>query len=548
MNDDWKSRSTRGTKSGQMGPAGTEPAGTKMNSFRPNRRHLMMAGAAAMAGHAGLLGLPARALAAGPKRGGRLRLGVAGSSTTDKLDPRAITSSMVGAMIGQLRNGLMELDAASNLVGELAESWEATRPGADQWRLKLRKGVEFHNGKSFGVADAIYSIQLHLVEEAKSPLKSVLGAISDLKDGGDNDLIITLNSGNADFPVLLSDPRLQMVADGDTDFESGLGTGGYILDLWEPGVRALAKRNPNYWKADHANFDEVETIAIEDIAARTTALMRGDIDVMNRVERSTASRLVAVPNVSVVVQNGYKHYTLPMRADTAPFNDNNVRLAIKHAVDRQEMLDKILYGYGSIGNDHPISKSNRYLATPEELPQHEYDPDKARFYLKKSGLDSLDIVLNTSEVAFDGAVDAAQLFQASAKACGLTIDVKRHPSDGYWSNVWRNKGWVMSYWSGRPTEDWQFTEGYLSTASYNDAFWKDERFDRMLIEARVELDEEKRRAMYVEMQRIVSTEGGQVIPVFAADLLAASDKLAHGDVAANWDMDGYKLADRWWFA
>jgi len=528
------------SESGHLGMTGTAP-------LKPTRRQIMLGGTAALAG-SGLVGLPVPAFAAGPKRGGRLRLGVAGSSTTDTLNPTAITSSMVGALIGQARNGLLELDAASNLVGELAESWEATRPGADQWRLKLRKGVEFHNGKTFGVEDAIYSLGLHLAEASKSPLKSVLGAISELKDGGDNDLIVTLSAGNADFPVLLSDPRLQIVAEGDTEFEKGLGTGGYILDTWQPGVRAFGKRNPNYWKADRANFDEVETIAIEDIAARTTALMRGDIDVMNRVERSTASRLVAVPDVSVVVQNGYKHYTLPMRADTAPFDDNNVRLAIKHAVNRQELLDKILFGYGTLGNDHPISRSNRYHATAEELPQREHDPDKARFYLKKAGLDSLDIVLNTSEVAFDGAVDAAQLYQASAKACGINIEVKRNPSDGYWSNIWRKQGWVMSYWSGRPTEDWQFTEGYLSTASYNDAFWKNETFDKMLVAARVELDEEKRRQMYVEMQRMVSNEGGQVIPVFAADLLAASDKLAHGDVAANWDMDGYKLADRWWFA
>ncbi len=522
---------------------------TQGNHLATTRRRLLMGATAALAtSQLGLAGSFSSVAAATPKRGGRLRMGIAGSSTTDTLDPRAITSSMVGALIGQTRNSLIEVNGKGGLQGELAESWEAASSGADKWRFKLRQGVEFHSGKTLNVEDIIYSIGLHIGKESKSPLKTVLGAISDLSADGNDAIMITLAAGNADFPVMLSDPRLQIVQSGDTEFDKANGTGGYILKEWNPGVRAIGVRNPNYWKTGHGNFDEVETIAIEDVNARTTALRTGDIDVMNRVERSTASRLGSVSGISVVVQNGYKHYTLPMRADTAPFDNNDVRLAVKHAVDRQEILEKILFGYGVLGNDHPISTANRYHASADELPQRNLDPDKAKFHLKKAGLERLGVQLHTSEVAFDGAVDTAQLYQARAKECGIDIEIKRHPSDGYWSNVWRMDSWVMSYWSGRPTEDWQFTEGYLSTASYNDAFWKNEKFDKLLIAARVELDEAKRREMYVEMQRMVSNEGGQVIPVFAADLLAASDKLAHGPVAVNWDMDGYKLADRWWFA
>lgn len=515
--------------------------------LKVDRRTALKGGAAVVAA---AMGLPTTGVAQTntPKKGGRLRMGIGGSSTTDTLDPTGVTSSMIGALIGQTRNSLLEIKGDGSLAGELAESWESTSAGADQWQFKLRRGVEFHDGKSLDAEDVVYSLNLHLGDDSKSPLKSVLGSISEIKAADKETVVISLANGNADFPVMLSDPRVQIVKNGDTDFEKAVGTGPYRLSQWEPGVRAFGERNPNYWKEGHGNFDEVETIAIEDGAARTTALMNGDIDIMNRVERVNAARLDAVPSVNVVVQNGYKHYTLPMRADTAPFDNNDVRLAVKYAVNRQELLDKILLGYGSLGNDHPISTSNRYHASAAELPQREYDPDKARFHLKKAGLDSIDLVLNTSEVAFDSAVDAAQLYQASAADCGINIQVQRNPSDAYWSDVWRNKSWVMSYWSGRPTEDWQFTEGYLSTASYNDAFWKNESFDNLLLAARVELDEAKRREMYVEMQQLVHNNGGQVIPVFAADLLGASNKLAHGEVAVNWDMDGYKLADRWWFA
>ena len=496
----------------------------------------------------GGLAMPRTLRAAAPKRGGRLRMGISGSSTSDSLDPALPFSAMAAVIaIGQCRNGLIEVDAGGNLVPELCEEWESTTNDATGWRFKIRSGVEFHNGKSLEVEDVMFSINQHRASD-KSALRALLSSIVEIEDDGARGLLIRLESGNADFPFLLSDPRLQIYPSGTSDFNSGIGTGGYILEVWDPGLRAFSRRNPNYWKEGHANFDEVETIAIEDVNTRTSALRSGDVDVINRVERATAKRLDAVEGVNVVVQNGYKHYTLPMRADTPPFDNNDVRLAIKYACKRQQLLDQILFGYGKLGNDHPIGDFNRYIATEEELPQRRYDPDKARFHLKQAGMENLKVQLYSSDVAFEGAVDAASLYKESARDCGIDIEIVRHPADGYWSSVWMNQAWCMSYWSGRPTEDWQFTEGYLSTANYNDTFWKNERFDRLLFEARSELDEGKRREMYVEMQRMVSNEGGQVVPVFAADLLGASDALAHGDVAANWDADGYRLADRWWFA
>ncbi|MEM0947215.1 MAG: ABC transporter substrate-binding protein [Pseudomonadota bacterium] len=516
-----------------------------------DRRRFLGASSASVAAGlaAGAGGLwPETSWAQAPRRGGTLRLGVSGTSSTDTLDPAAITGAMVGALIGQVRNGPLEISGTGELVGELVESWEAASTGAEKWLLRLRPGVEFHSGKTFGPEDFLYTMGLHLGDDSASPLKTVFSSITDLSRDGDMNIMVTLASGNADFPVLLSDPRLQIVQDGDTDFDSGNGTGGYILQEWEKGVRSFATRNPNYWKDDHANFDEVETLGINDANARTSGLRAGDLDVINNVERSTARRLEALSGIELVVQNGYKHYTLPMRADVAPFNDNDVRLAVKYAMNREAMLETILFGFGEVGNDHPIPGSLPDAATADELPQRAFDPEKAKFHLKKAGVDSLQIQLNSSEAAFTGAVDGAVLLAESAREAGIDIEVVRQPSDGYWSDVWRKEPWVMSYWSGRPTADWIFSEGYVSTASYNDAFWTNGRFDKLLVEARTELDQARRRELYVEMQRIVSNDGGQVIPVFAADVLAKSDKLAHGSVAVNWDMDGYKLADRWWFS
>ena len=89
----------------------------------------------------------------------------------------------------------------------------------------------------------------------------------------------------------------------------------------------------------------------------------------------------------------------------APYDDVNVRLAIKYAIDRQALLDKILGGFGYLGNDHPVGKGQQFFN--RDLPQRELDPDKAKFYLKKAGLSTLDVEISAADAAFSGAVDAA---------------------------------------------------------------------------------------------------------------------------------------------
>ena len=140
------------------------------------------------------------------------------------------------------------------------------------------------------------------------------------------------------------------------------------------------------------------------------------------------------------------------------------------------------------------------------------------------------------------------LYQETARPCGIELNVVREPADGYWSNVWMKKPWSFSYWGGRPTEDWMFSSVYAADASMNEAQWQNTRFNTLLKDARVELDEAKRAGMYAEMQAIVRDDGGSVIPLFANYVNAMSAKVAHGKVAANWDLDGFRAAERWWFA
>ena len=253
------------------------------------------------------------------------------------------------------------------------------------------------------------------------------------------------------------------------------------------------------------------------------------------------------PGVTVHKVVGTKHYTVPMLTNTPPFDNVKVRQAMRLAVDREALLKTVLGGHGEIGNDLPIGRRQEFYNT--ELPQRAYDPDQAAFLLKEAGMSGISVELSAADAAFDGAIDAAVLYAEHAKAAGININVIRESNDGYWSNVWQQKPWVMCYWSGRPTQDWMWTIAYETGGAWNDNHWNNETFQSLLKQARLEVDPAKRKDMYWEMQRLHWEEGGTVVPLFAADLMGVSDKILLPDViGTDWELDGQRCGERWSFA
>jgi peptide/nickel transport system substrate-binding protein len=490
-----------------------------------------------------LLAKPAKA--ATPKKGGHFRMGLSGGHTTDNLDPATLSDEWNYNTNWMCRNCLVEIDYKGNPIPELAESWEASKDAAT-WTFKLRKGVEFHNGKTMDAEDVIYSINHHRGKDSKSAAKGVVDAIADIKADGKNTVVFTLSGGNADFPYIASDYHLTIVPAGTKgdDWIKGVGTGAYSIEKFEPGIVSVGKRNPNFFKEGRAHFDKVEMLVITDNASRTNALKTNAIDMMSGVQPKTAHLLKRVPGIDVLQVKGTFHNTMPMMTDVAPFDNNDVRLALKYAVDREQMVKVILSGYGSVGNDHPIAPIQKYYA--KDLPQRKYDPEKAKYHLKKAGMEGHTFKLYATDLG--EFLDQAVLYKEQAAKAGINIDVIKKPADGYWEVVWLKEPWVMCYWNGRTTVDWMFSTSYSGEAKWNDTHWKHARFDKLLLEARAELDENKRAEIYFETQKICRDEGGNIVHMFADWVLGASKKCQYVNVAGNWSPDGAKAAERWWFA
>jgi len=481
-----------------------------------------------------------------PKKGGNFRHGSGHGQTTDSLDPATWSNGFTfhfGKSI--FAAPLVQVDAKNTAQPHVAESFEPSDK-AQTWMFKIRNGITFHDGRSLTADDVVNTINYHISADSKSPAKSVLSSIVSVAADGKDKVIFKLKGGNADFPFLLSDYHLGIYPskDGKIDWEKGIGAGPYIIKNFEPGVKLQAERNPNYFKDTW--FDSVEFLSIVDVAARTNAYLAGEVDYINRADLKTIDMLKGAPNTELYNVSGFAHYTAPMMVDRKPFDSLDVRQAIKYAINRQELVDKILYGYGSPGNDNPISAAMKFAVNP--APVYSYDPDKAKALWKKAGMEGKTVDLSASDAAFAGGVDAALLMAEQAKKAGISINVVKEPNDSYWNNVWLKKDWCLCYWGGRPVADMFLSISLAADAAWNDTHWKNPRFNELLVAARAETDETKRAAQYAECQQLVHDDGGQLVLMYNNYVGALSNKIGHNTFNSDFDDDGGYMTERWWMA
>jgi len=219
-------------------------------------------------------------------------------------------------------------------------------------------------------------------------------------------------------------------------------------------------------------------------------------------------------------------------------------LAMKYLLDRELTKKALFRGYAEIGNDQPIAPMDRYYFAG--LPQRHHDPDRAKFHLEKAGLSGIRLPLYASPAA-QGSVDMASLLQESAARVGLRLAVNRVPADGYWSNHWMKHPLGFGNINPRPTADLKFSLWFKSDSPWNVCGWKNEQFDQLVVAARGEGDEAKRRQMYADMQVLVHEKCGVGIPVFISLLDAYDNRIKGLGSIPTGGLMGYSFADHIWF-
>ena len=501
----------------------------------------LLAGGLLVSPAGGLLAHAVSASSSMPKKGGRIKVASTSGSATDTLDPAKGSSATDYTRAYMFYNGLTRLDAQLVPQMELAEAIE--NEGALRWTIKLRKNVQFHDGKPFTSADVVYSLLRHQQPATHSKVQSVAEQMEEVKATSPHEVQIKLTSPNADFPVILGTSHFLVVKEGATDFSTAIGTGPYKCKEFKPGMRSIAVRNNEYWKPGKPYLDEIELIAIPDEALRVNALLSGEVHIVSSVNPHSTQRVIVAGGYATVESKLGEYTDLVMRDELGPTRNPDFVLAMKYLLDREQMRKVIFNGFAMIGNDQPIPPNHRFYFPG--LPQRPYDPEKAKFYLKKSGLAGATLPIVVSVTA-TGSPDMAQLLQLSAQQIGLTLNINRMPAKGYWTDHWMKHPFGFGNIHPRPSADMLFTLFFKSNAAWNESGWKNGKFDQLLVAARAQTNEVKRKRLYAEMQVLVHEHCGIGIPLFKSTVDGYNTKIKGYGAHPLGQFMGFMFAEHVW--
>ena len=506
-----------------------------------SRRGALAAGLAGM----GMIALPGGGAAAlsVPRRGGSIRVAMQTASTSDTLDPAKGAMATDYARHFMLYSGLTRMEANLRAHPSLAERIES----ADRvtWHFALRRGVHFHDGAELTSADVVHSLRRHLDPALGSKVASIAKQFAEIRADGRYGVMIRLVGANADLPAILSQSHFLIVRAGEQR-PAGNGTGPYRLDEFKPGVRTVVVRDPGYWVAGRPYLDRIELIAIPDEVSRVNALLAGDVQLIIAVNPLSTRRIEASPGHGILTTPSSLYTDLIMRQDRLPTGNPDFVAAVKHLIDRPLIKRALFRNYATIGNDQPIPPFHPYFNPA--VPQTQLDLDRARWHVRRGGLSGVRLPIYASPAAA-GSVDMASVLQEYGSRIGLDFAVNRMPADGYWSTHWMRHPMSFGNTNPRPTADLVFSLFFRSDADWNESAWKNPRFDKLLIEARGEPDEVRRKELYGEMQALVHDHCGVAIPVFIHMLDGHDRRLKGMQPIPLGGLMGYRFAEyAWWDA
>jgi peptide/nickel transport system substrate-binding protein len=462
------------------------------------------------------------------RRGGTLRISV--DQAANVLNPLLTRVNPEYLVAELLYSGLTRLNHLLKADGDLAESWHSNAD-LTQWTFKLRKGLKFHDGSPCTARDVEASIALMLDPKTASPARNNIGPIKSVQARSDDQVLITTESPYADLPVMLAytDAKIipaALIKSGKLDLLSrqAIGTGPFKLVSFDPSRLVVVERNKDYYDPARPYLDRVEVVVYPDPIAQTSALIAGDTDMISSMQSTEFPRVEKVQGVDALRVPSGQFLNVNMGCNQKPFQDVRVRQALAYCVDRKAMVDFVANGYGTVGNDTPISKAYPFY---KALPVKQPDIAKAKALLAQAGYpNGLDLTL----VASDKPSTRTQLgvaLQAMAEPAGFRIKVQTMPHATYLDQVWKKGKFYVGFYNMQATPDAVFSLLYTSDASWNETHWNNKEFDALVKQARGVTDEAKRAELYGKAQELMRDQVPSVIPVFY-DLLAAKRSYVQG--------------------
>jgi peptide/nickel transport system substrate-binding protein len=473
------------------------------------------------------------------RTGGVLRIGATGGGAKDTIDAHLPTTDPdIMRQWNMYESLAVRSPDFSKLDMLVAESIEPVGAKPNAWTVRLKDGIEFHNGKTVGADDVIFSLKRITDPKAPKTGNSSLSYIDrdNLKKIDERTVRIPLKLTNAAFPDDLGQ-YFNAIVPTDYDPKKPVGTGPFKFQSFTPGQRSVFVKNPNYWQTGRPYADQLVIIDFTDDTARTNALLGGQVEAINNLPASQVAAIKGNPNLKVLNSPTGAWQPFTMRIDAAPFDDVKVRQAFRLIVDRDQMIQQVLSGFGSVAND----LYGRYdPAYAKDLPQRKQDLEQAKSLLKSAGKEGLTVELVTAPV-FQGVVEAAQVFAEQAKGAGVNVKVRKVDTGSFYDpDKYLKYPFAQDFWASRAYLA-QVAQGDLPNSPFNETHWGKGKFQSLINQARGEVDDAKRADILHQAQQMQYDQGGYIIPYFSNIIDAYSAKVS-GFVAAK---SGFPFGNYW---
>lgn len=425
------------------------------------------------------------------------------------LDPHIATAFSTFVVIGQIYDGLVELNAELGIEPALAESWTVSDDGLT-YTFTLREGVTFHNGRPLTGADVVYSFERIMAEATGSPLASRFTQVASVSALDPRTVVFTLKAPFAPFLANLVSltvvPQEVVEANGNLQ-QVAVGTGPFVLQEWVPDTYLLLTANPDYYRPGEPGLAALRYNIVPEASTRAAGLRSGAYHFLPDVDPATAETLRGARNITLLGTQDLAYSLLGLNVTREPLGDPRVREAINLAINRDEIVEAVYFGNAVPGG--PLSPGLRDWALPvSEYPCYAADPEAARALLADAGypngFDLEIITFGTIRVV----ADAAQVLQAQLQEAGINATVNIQEFGTFVQN-WRNSDFdaFVSLNAGTPDPDGYLYRTFYTGGSTNVFKYSDPEVDALLDAGQTTVDAAARYEIYAELQRKLACHG-----------------------------------------
>jgi peptide/nickel transport system substrate-binding protein len=308
-----------------------------------------------------------------------------------------------------------------------------------------------------------------------------------------------------------------------------------MVENYVPRERATFKANPDYWMEGIPYLDTLEILFVPETETQIKMMESGQADIITDISVDQYRRLDDNANVAGEYIELAHHVPITMRTDKEPFDDPRVRKAMKLVVDREAMLESVMYGMGTLANDHPIPPFNPMYDDLGGI--REQNIEKAKELLAEAGYpDGLNVTIHCGS-NIPPVLDVVLTYQQMAKKAGITVEVSTATRDVYLSKYWLSAKFKATLWGHREDPTQLLNLAYKCGAPWNEGHYCNEELDKYVEQISSETDTEKRQEYFSKVQEILHEDGPSIIAFFQPYFGATSTRIEDFYLTRNWIND-----------